>query len=173
MTSIIWSDGDAPEQLDELSVVLNGIAECYRQRIIVSTYPRTRERLGEAGIIFHPCVEFMKPLRFRDYVSLQMNARAVLSDSGTISEESPILIMPASNNRDAHERPEAMEEASVMLVGLNAERAFQALDILADQGRGEKRLLYPADDYSCPNVSDKVLRLIVSYTNYVNQVVWH
>ena len=163
---------DAPEQLCKLAAVLTGLAERYQERIIVSTHPRTRKRMNEARIVLNPCVELMKPLGFPDYVYLQMNARAVLSDSGTISEESSILNFPALNIREAHERPEAMEEASVMLVGLELERVFQAMAILEDQARGETRLLRPVADYSSPNVSDKVLRLIMSYTDYVNRVVW-
>jgi UDP-N-acetylglucosamine 2-epimerase len=152
--------------------VLNTIAARYGLPVIVSAHPRLRRRAEAFDARFHPNVTLLKPLSFTDFVALQMSARAVLSDSGTITEESSILNFPALNIREAHERPEGMEEGSVMLVGLNAERVLQALSILASQPRGSKRLLRPVADYSMPNVSDKVLRVIVGYTDYVNRVVW-
>ncbi|WP_144478297.1 non-hydrolyzing UDP-N-acetylglucosamine 2-epimerase [Cytobacillus oceanisediminis] len=148
---------------------LNAIAEKYNMPIIVSTHPRTRKMIEAKGIEFSPLVKTMKPLGFNDYVKLQIKAKAVLSDSGTISEESSILGFSALNIRQAHERPEAMEEASVMMVGLNKERIFQGLEILETQEKGTLRVV---GDYSMPNVSDKVLRIILSYTDYVNRVVW-
>lgn len=148
---------------------LNAVAEKYNLPIIVSTHPRTRKRIEELGIIFNPLINLMKPLGFNDYVKLQKEAKAVLSDSGTISEESSILNFPALNIREAHERPEAMEEASVMMVGLKKERIMQGLSILETQN---KTTLRKVDDYSMPNVSDKVLRIILSYTDYVNRTVW-
>ena len=148
---------------------LNTIAEKYQMPLIVSTHPRTRKMIESKGIEFNPLVKTMKPLGFNDYVKLQKYAKAVLSDSGTISEESSILGFRALNIRQAHERPEAMEEASVMMVGLKKERILQGLEILETQEKDTLRLV---EDYSMPNVSDKVLRIILSYTDYVNRVVW-
>ena len=148
---------------------LNAVAEKYKIPIIVSTHPRTRKRIEELGIKFNSLVNLMKPLGFNDYVKLQKEAKAVLSDSGTISEESSILGFPALNIREAHERPEAMEEASVIMVGLQKERIIQGLVVLKTQ---DKATLKKISDYSMPNVSDKVLRIILSYTDYINRVVW-
>jgi len=160
------------DNFDKLVKVLNYIAEKYQLPVIVSTHPRTRNKINEKGIQFHPLIELMKPLGFHDYNHLQKNAKAVLSDSGTISEESSIMNFPALNIRDAHERPEAMEEASVMMVGMNYDRILQGLGILAKQNANQSLTLRPVADYSMPNVSDKVLRIIISYTDYINRVVW-
>ncbi len=151
---------------------LNLIAEKYAMPIIVSTHPRTRNKINETGVEFNPLIKLMKPMGFHDYNHLQKNAKAVLSDSGTISEESSILNFPALNIRDAHERPEAMEEASVMMVGMNPDRIMQAMEVLDTQKRDTERNLRPVYDYSMPNVSDKVVRIIISYTDYINRVVW-
>ena len=157
----------------QLVNTLNTISEHYKMPVIVSTHPRTRNKINETGVEFNPLVKLMKPLGFHDYNSLQKNAKAVLSDSGTISEESSIMNFPALNLRDAHERPEAMEEASVMMVGMNLDRIMQALEVIEKQKRGQERTLRPVLDYSMPNVSEKVLRIIISYTDYINRVVWN
>ncbi|EMF0473043.1 UDP-N-acetylglucosamine 2-epimerase (non-hydrolyzing) [Enterococcus faecium] len=149
---------------------LNTIAETYQLPIIISTHPRTMKMIEAKGIKFHELIQTMKPMGFNDYNKLQINAKAVLSDSGTISEESSILNFKALNIRQAHERPEAMEEASVMMVGLEKERIMQGLEVLETQ---QKDSLRHVADYSMPNVSEKVLRIILSYTDYVNRVVWH
>lgn len=163
---------DSPKQLINLANTLNAVAEYYDMPVIISTHPRTRNRIEAQGIEFHKNIRLLKPLGFHDYNNLQKNAKAVLSDSGTINEESSIMNFPALNLREAHERPEGMEEASVMMVGLGVERVMQGLQILESQPAGEQRLLRQVYDYSMPNVSDKVVRIIHSYTDYVNRVVW-
>lgn len=164
---------DSDVNILKLADVLNTVAEKYDEPVIVSTHPRTQKRIDTKRIKFHPQVRLLKPLGFKDYVNLQMHSRAVLSDSGTISEESSILDFAALNIREAHERPEAMEEAAVMMTGLETDRVLQGLHILNDQRQGATRSLRTVPDYSVPNVSDKVVRIIHSYTDYVNRKVWH
>ncbi len=163
---------DSDISFSRLVHVINTVAAHYQLPVIVSTHPRTLKRVQAMGVTFHENVRLMKPLGFSDYVSLQRSAKAVLSDSGTISEESSILNFPALNLRETQERHEAFEEASVMMVGLNVDRVMQGLAILENQPRGISRLLRQVADYSMPNVSDKVVRIIHSYTDYVNRVVW-
>jgi UDP-N-acetylglucosamine 2-epimerase len=164
---------DFPEQFEKFVCMLNGLSECFGKRIIVSTHPRTRNMINEMGVTLHTSVELMKPLGFYDYVHLQMHAIATLSDSGTITEESSILNFPALNLRNAHERPEGMEEGAVMMTGLEFDRIREGLAILQSQGRAEERTIRAVQDYNAPNVSDKVVRIILSYTNYVDRFVWH
>ena len=156
---------------NNLVEILNLIAEKYNYPVIVSTHPRTRNRIVQEKISFHPLVKLEKPFGLTDYIALQVNAKAVLSDSGTVTEESSILNFPAINIRDAHERPEGMEEAAVMMTGLNPVRILQALVELEKQKK-EERTFYQVKDYSMPNVSDKMVRILLSYTDYINRVVW-
>lgn len=163
---------DDERSFPRLVATLNMVAETYGMPVIVSTHPRTQKRIDAAGATFHDHIRLMKPLGFHDYVRLQKSARAVLSDSGTINEESSILNFPALNIREAHERPEGMEEAAVMMVGLSVERVAQGLALLERQSRGARRDFRLVSDYSMPNVSEKVIRILHSYTDYVRRVVW-
>jgi UDP-N-acetylglucosamine 2-epimerase (non-hydrolysing) len=163
---------DAPERLRRLATILEQLVADHGLPVIVSTHPRTRRRIEQAGLQFSDQIRLLRPLGFIDYVRLQCEARAVLSDSGTITEESSLLNFPALNLRDAHERPEGMEEAAVMMVGLNPERIRQALAVLDGQPRGAERRLRMVRDYEPDNVSEKVLRILLSYTDYVNKTVW-
>ncbi|MDH4395550.1 MAG: UDP-N-acetylglucosamine 2-epimerase (non-hydrolyzing) [Limnobacter sp.] len=163
---------DSPENLRKLFDILNTLAERYQEPVIFSTHPRTRKRMDALGLTAHPLVQFLKPFGFLDYVKLQTQARAVLSDSGTITEESSILNFPALNLREVHERPEGFEEGSVMFVGLNIDRVLQGLSILHTQPRGNNRGLHLVTDYVPNNVSDKMVRIIQSYTDFVNRKVW-
>ncbi|MDG2252953.1 MAG: UDP-N-acetylglucosamine 2-epimerase (non-hydrolyzing) [Methylophilaceae bacterium] len=163
---------DSDNNFFNLIESLSAIAEIYKLPIIVSAHPRTQKRIDEMNVELNPMIKLLKPLGFKDYNKLQISAKAVLSDSGTINEESSILNFPALNIREAHERPEAMEEASVIMAGVKKERIIQSLAIIDKQQRGKKRIMEQVSDYSMPNVSDKIVRIIHSYTDYVNRVVW-
>ncbi|MBT4762601.1 MAG: UDP-N-acetylglucosamine 2-epimerase (non-hydrolyzing) [Bdellovibrionaceae bacterium] len=163
---------DSDKNFLNLVETLNSVAELYKLPIIVSTHPRTQKRIDAMKVSFNPLIQLLKPMSFSDYNKLQLSSKATLSDSGTINEESSIMNFPALNLREAHERPEGMEEAAVMMVGLKSERVLQGLSILETQPRDELRVLNEVKDYSVPNVSDKIVRIIHSYTDYVNRVVW-
>lgn len=164
---------DSPRTLLKLLETLNTLAESFNCPVVVTTHPRTRKRIDSLDFTPHPHVRFLKPFGFLDYVRLQTGARAVLSDSGTITEESSILNFPALNLREVHERPEGIEEAAVMMVGLDTDRILQGLNVLADQTRGEVRDLKLVDDYDVTNVSEKIVRIILSYTDFINRKTWH
>jgi UDP-N-acetyl-L-fucosamine synthase len=163
---------DSPEQFNKLINILNSLADSFGKRVIVSTHPRTQKAIDKHQVLLRPEIELMKPLGFYDYVHLEMHAIATLSDSGTITEESSILNFPALSIRNAHERPEGMEEGAVMMTGLETERVMEGISILQSQARAEKRTLMPVQDYQVSNVSEKVVRIIISYTDYINRLVW-
>jgi UDP-N-acetylglucosamine 2-epimerase len=163
---------ESPEQFIKLIQLLNGLATRYNLPIVISTHPRTQKKINENKVSLHHLIQLIKPLGFCDYNKLQLNAKVCLSDSGTISEESSILNFPALNLREAHERPEAMEEAAVMMVGLNLETVTQAIDILSIQHCGTDNKQQPIHDYNTPNVSQKIVRILYSYTDYINRKVW-
>jgi len=163
---------DCPKHLSKINEALNSVAEAYKLPIILSTHPRTRERINKNKIVFNDCVQLIKPLGFFDYNNLQKNSKTTLSDSGTITEESSIMNFPALNLREAHERPEGMEEAAVMMVGLESERILQGLEVINSTKNNNERSTRLVNDYSMPNVSDKVLRVILSYRDYVMRNVW-
>lgn len=164
---------DDSRQFRKLIDLLNGLATEYGKRVIVSTHPRTKKRMDAEDVQLNPLIELVRPLGFSDYVKLQISSRAVLSDSGTITEESSILDFPALNIRNAHERPEGMEEAAVILTGLNLEDVLRGLNLVTDQRSKEHRFHRVVEDYAVPDVSDKVVRIIASYTGYVRRYVWH
>lgn len=163
---------DSERNIQEFVEILNRLGDLYQLPIIVSTHPRTRKKIETLNLKFHPLVDLQKPLGFSDYINLQINSKAVLSDSGTITEESSILNFPAINIRDAHERPEGMEEGAVIFTGMNGDRVLQALSVLEGQSRGIDRNISIVKDYIAPNVSEKVVRTILSMTNYVRREVW-
>ena len=164
---------DSKDNLQEISLSLNNLYKAYKMPVLVSLHPRTKKVLNNNNIKFLKGIKLHKPFGFKDYINLQMNSKVTLSDSGTINEESSILNFPALNLREAHERPEGMEEGSVMLTGLKSERILQAIKILEKQSRGDERTLYPVKDYSHDNVSEKIPRIILSYIDYINKKVWH
>jgi UDP-N-acetylglucosamine 2-epimerase (non-hydrolysing) len=163
---------NSSENFKKFISIINYLADEYNLPVIVSTHPRTLKMINTNGVQLAAGIQLLKPFSFSDYVHLQVNALITLSDSGTISEESSILNFPALNIREAHERPEAMEEASVMMVGMNKERILQAMQVLKEQKRDKERTLRQVGDYSMPNVSDKIVRIILSYTDYIKRVIW-
>jgi UDP-N-acetylglucosamine 2-epimerase (non-hydrolysing) len=163
---------DNPKLFKQFLEMLNGLAKNFGQTIVLSTHPRTQKRIAEFGMALDSLVMTLKPLGFFDYVKLQLNARVVLSDSGSISEEASILNIAALNIREAHERPEAMEEAPVMMVGLNIDRIYQVIELLEQDDSAAQKILRTVADYQMPNVSEKVVRILHSYTDYVNRTVW-